>query len=184
MHKITWPILGAFIALTFVYAAPVLADSPAEGAAAANMPDRERDLIAILMDVRKQYQTSHSASPAKDARLDMQVRVVGFMRKDQEAKDWTGIVKSHGTTPEDTAWIEIEIADGITLRTWQSSRDDLNGSTLMQRHTQLFTDAQAAKIGQRVVFSARILNSVLAGDDDMVLHPQFIARFRTLRLAQ
>lgn len=150
----------------------------------ANMPQRERDLIDILLDARKQYTTSHSTAPAQDARVAMQIRVISYMRQSQLATDWVGTVKSRGITPDGNAWITIEIADGITVSTWPTERDDGDSATLFRPHSKLFAPAQAAKIASPVIFSGTILKSVLADDDDMVLRPRFIARFNALKLTQ
>lgn len=178
-----WLVFWAL--LVAVCAAPLAARADdASDAAMANMPQREKDLIDILLSARKQYQTSHSVSPAKDARIDMQIRVISYMRQSQLATDWIGTVKSRGITPDGDAWISIEIADGITVSTWTTEHDDQDSATMFRPHAKLFGPAQAAKIASPIIFSGTILKSVLADDDEMVLHPQFIARFNALKLAQ
>lgn len=179
-------LLSLGVVLLALGACPSLAfaeDAPDSGAA-TSQPQRERDLIAILMDARKEYQTAKTPNPAQDARMDMQLRVIGFMRQSQIADKWVGTVKSRGLTPEGNAWIVIEIADGITVATWQSQRDDVQSGTLVREHAPLFSTFQQAKLGSTVIFDATILKSVLASDDDMVLRPQFIARFSGLKITQ
>ena len=102
----------------------------------------------------------------------------------QIATDWIGNVKSRGLTPDGEAWISIEIADGVTISTWQTERDDQSAATGSASMPSFFPAAQAAKIGSPIIFSGTILKSVLANDDEMVLRPQFIARFSALKLAQ
>ena len=148
------------------------------------MPQREKDLIAILMDARKQFKTSHSTAPASDARVAMQIRVIAFMRQSQLATDWIGTVKSRGMSPEGYGWITIEIADGITISTWTTVRDDGDSATMFRQHSRLFGPAQAAKIASPIIFSGTILKSVLTGDEEMVMQPRFIARFSALKLSQ
>jgi hypothetical protein len=170
--------------LVAVFAAPTISfadDAPESGA--ANIPQREHELVDILMSARKAYQASHSLSPAKDARMDMQIRVISFMRQSQVANDWIGTVKSRGITPDGNAWISIELADGITVSTWQTERDDADSATMFRPHSKLFGPAQAAKIASPIIFSGTILKSVLASDEEMVMHPQFIARFTSLKPA-
>jgi len=190
MRSINCPSPGNLLSLGVILlalcACPSLAsaeDTPESGAGTAQ-PQRERDLIAILMDARKEYQTAKTPNPAQDARMDMQLRVIGFMRQSQIADKWVGTVKSRGLTPEGNAWIVIEIADGMTVTTWQSQRDDVESGTLVREHAPLFATFQQAKLGSTVIFDATILKSVLASDDDMVLRPQFIARFGSLRITQ
>jgi hypothetical protein len=183
MQKTGWLLFWALLATVCVAPSVVRADEAAEGMA-ANMPARERELIDTLMAARKAYQTSHSLSPAKDARIDMQIRVISYMRQSQVATDWIGTVKSRGITPEGNAWVSIEIADGITVSTWQTERDDQDSATMFRPHAKLFAPAQAAKIAAPIIFSGTILKSVLANDDEMVMHPQFVARFSALKPAQ
>ena len=183
MRKSGWLLLSTLLVALCAVPAVSFADDAAE-VGTSNMPQRERDLIDILMSARKAYQTSHSPSPAKDARMDMQIRVIGFMRQSQLATDWIGTVKSRGITPDGDAWISIEIADGITVSTWQSEREDADSATMFRPHAKLFAAAQSAKIASPIIFSGTILKSVLGNDDEMVTHPQFIARFTSLKPAQ
>ena len=184
MRKISWLFLGIVLLALGAWPSLAFAEDAPDSAAAASQPQRERDLIAILMDARKEYQTAKTPNPAQDARMDMQLRVIGFMRQSQIADKWVGTVKSRGLTPEGNAWIVIEIADGITVATWQSQRDDIESGTLVRPHAPLFDVFQQAKLGSTVIFDATILKSVLASDDDMVLRPQFIARFGGLKITQ
>jgi len=156
----------------------------AGAAATTAMPQREADLIAIMEDARKQLRTGHGASPAQDARMSMQIHVMSYMRQSQAAQDWTGTVKTRGTTPEGDAWISIEIANGVTVSTWQTEVEDLNANSLFKPRSPLFAAAKSAKIGQPVTFSGIILKSVLGKDEDMVQTPQFIARFSALKVGQ
>lgn len=181
-------LLGLLALFAGIVAAPVVLEAqttaqPKSTAPAAQLttsPDRERELIAILTDARKQYQSGRSGSTAKDVRMTMQINVLRFMRQSQTAQDWVGAVRSRGTTPTGEAWIVIEIADGITVATWQTKQDDFNSATLFQPHSALFKASQALRIGQPVTFGGTFLRSVLAADDQMVTSPQFIARFSAL----
>jgi hypothetical protein len=184
MRKNSGLILWAFLLAACVLPSFAFADEAPDADLPANMPQRERALIDILLSGRKQYTSSHAQDAAADARMAMQIRIMTFMRESQLATDWVGTVKSRGLTPDGRAWISIEIADNILITTWQSERDDFSFSTLLRPHTATFTAAQAAKIGSPIVFSATVLNSLLSNDEEMLLRPQFIARFTALRPAQ
>ena len=184
MRKNGGPILWVFLLAACVLPSFVFADEAHEADLPSNMPQRERALVDIMLSARKQYTASHAQDAAADARMQMQIRVMTFMRESQLATDWIGTVKTRGLTADGRAWIAIEIADGIVITTWQSERDDFTYSTLLRPHTQTFAGSQNAKIGSPIIFSATILNSLLSNDDDMVLRPQFIARFTQLKPAQ
>src|ERR1700743_3624878 len=160
MQKTGWLLLSALLVALCALPAISFADDAVE-TGAPNMPQRERELIDILTSARKSYQASRSPSSAKDARMDMQIRVISFMRQSQVATDWVGTVKSRGTTPDGNAWISIEIADGVTVSTWQSEREDADSSTMFRPHAKLFAVAQSAKIASPIIFSGTILKSVL-----------------------
>jgi hypothetical protein len=181
MRKINWLFAGVLLSALVAGFPQLLADDAPDAGPPASAPQRERDLVAILLDARKQYQTSKVANPAQDARMNMQMRVFGFMRQSQIADNWVGTVKTRGVTADGKAWITIEIADGVIVSTWTSQADDLDSSTLIRPSAPLFAAAQQAKIGSTVIFSATILKSVLAADDEMVMRPHFIARFNTLK---
>jgi len=166
-----------------VIAVSARADEAASGPS-AGMPQRERDLIAIIDDARNHLASNHGPTPAQDARMAMQIRVMGFMRQSQAAQDWVGTVKTRGTTPEGAAWVVIEIAENITIATWQTEQNDINAGTLFKPRSKLFTSVKSAKLGQPVIFSGIVLKSVLGPDDQMVLNPQFIARFSAVRVGQ
>ncbi len=149
---------------------------------ASAMPARESDLLGLIADAQKQYATSHSASPAKDARMSLQIHVIPFMRVSQRAENWVGTVKGAGTTAGGNRWITIDIGNGATVSTWLDERQDQTVGTLLKERTPLFAVSKTAKLGQPVTFSGIILKSVLASDDDMVARPQFIVRFTALKI--
>jgi hypothetical protein len=184
MRKIHWLSAGVLVLALGAGSLTVRADDAPDSGPDASAPQRERDLVGILMDARKQYQTAKTANPAQDARMAMQMNVISYMRQSQVADDWVGTVKTRGITAEGKAYITIEIADNVTVSTWTSQRDDLDAGSLIRPNTPLFTTAQQAKLGSKIIFSGTILKSVLASDDDMVLRPQFIARFSALKITQ
>jgi hypothetical protein len=157
---------------------PVKADQPD---ATANMPEREKTFIDMLIDVRKQYTANHAVSAAQDSRMGLQIRMMSFMRESQIAQDWRGIVKSGGITSDGNARLTIEIADGITVGTWTTDTEDRGRGTLFKPGSALFDASRKVKIGDPVVFSGTIVNSILASDDEMLMRPQFIVRFTALR---
>ncbi len=184
MRKSSWFSLGAVVLALCISPSLVFADDAPDADIAANMPPRERALVDIMLGARKDFRSSHVTSAASDARVNMQIRVMSFMRESQVATDWIGTVKTRGLTAEGAAWITIAIADGVTISTWQTELDDQTNATLFLPHSKLFPTVQSAKIGAPVIFSGTILKSVLGSDDEMVLRPQFIARFNSVKLTQ
>ena len=154
---------------------------PAAENAAPQMPERESQLIEIFAKARKQYDSGHAGVKSKDVRVGLQIQVIEFMEAGQDTKDWVGTVKTRGTSPEGDAWITIEIADGITVSTWQTHFFDQNQGTLIPNYSPLFERAHSLRIGQSVVFSGKIIESVTSNDEEMIVRPQLIARFTALK---
>lgn len=163
---------------------PVSGSTPDPGQREPAMPQREKDLIGVFARARKQYISGRSGTFAKDVRVGMQLGVVAFMEKGQDADDWIGTVKTHGTTPEGDVWLTLEIADGVTVSTWQTGVADKDERTLMPPYSPLHDLAQGAEIGKQAVFSGKILGSLITNDDEMISRPQLIMRFTALRIIE
>jgi hypothetical protein len=76
--------------------------------------------IGLFLEARRRYVPEKSEAFAKDTRLALQVALFRFMDKSQDAENWIGTAKTHGTTPQGDAWLVIEIADGVAVGTWQT----------------------------------------------------------------
>lgn len=162
----------------------VTPDLTPEEQALAAMPARQRELIDVLMTARKQYLKNRSAARTADVRIDMQLKVIDFMQKGQDFENWRGTVKTRGTTPEGDAWITIDIADGISITTWQKRGDDYIDLTLIRKFTAMHKTIDDAKIGQPVVFSGHVVSALLSSDEEMVMRPQLVARLTSLTVSQ
>jgi hypothetical protein len=165
--------------VTFGASLAARADDPPH-AAASNLPESERDLLAIVAGAQKQA----ASGTTRDARMGLQVSIISYMQKSRDFQDWVGTVASRGITPEGKAWISIDIGNGVTIATWRTEGDDEGYSSLVRPKTQLFGIMNTAMIAQPVTFSGYFLKSVLASDDDMVARPQFIVRFSALKVAR
>ncbi len=159
---------------------PAYADDAPAFATGAATPEGESKLIDIFTEAAKQYKASRGEARAQEARENLQIRLLRFLRQDPQAQNWTGTVKNRGLTPEGDAWISIEIADGITVSTLKSKADDAVASTLIHPGSPLFPIAQNAKLGGTVKFSGQFLSSVIADDEEMVLRPQLIMLFMNI----
>jgi hypothetical protein len=160
--------------------------TPGESTTAADEPREEQDLIAIFTAAAKDYDAARedeAGARARDARLEIQVRVMETLRRNVPAQGWTGIVRSRGLTPDGDAWISIDIGGGVTISTWKTNDDDTRARTLLKRGSPLFVAAQNAKVGQAIRFTGYFLLLMNAADEDMILHPQFIMAFTDLRAA-
>jgi hypothetical protein len=150
------------------------------GSAKGPLPAREIDYIRLIDKARQQYAASRSVDARKNARMAMQVATHDFMGLSHNAQDWVGIFKDSKKTREGALTLEIEVAPGVTIATWDNANMDASYGTLLKTYTPTGKVAGALAIGDTVSFSANLIGSVISTDDDMVLHPQVIAQFTKL----
>ncbi|GAA1491808.1 hypothetical protein GCM10009627_01540 [Curtobacterium herbarum] len=168
--------------------APAEAESPADGefgtypadeaAFIAGVQATTADLRGDLTDLQRSQ-----ALRNRDASL---CTTLG----DAAATDWTGKIKNIGANGEGKAYVEVEIASGITVMTWNNAFSDLNDQTLIDPSAPFFNNLVAMKEGQKVKFSAQMA----AGDSSCLskgnltetfygITPEFIAHFTNVTSA-
>ncbi len=154
---------------------------PIIGSAKAPLPRRESDLIAILQNARRQYLAARSVDARKNSRMAMQSTVHNFMGLSHSAEDWVGVFKNSKKNPLGSMSVEIEIAPGATVATSDNPAADGSYNTLIKQYSAMGKLIDGLKIGDEVAFSAEVIGAVISSDDDMVLHPQLIAKFSALK---
>jgi len=150
------------------------------GSAKAPLPPREAEYIGILQNARKQYITARSVDGRRNARVAMQSAVHNFMGLSHNAENWVGVFKDSKKNPLGTQSVEIEIAPGVTVATWDNPASDATYYTLIQQTSAMGKLVSGLAIGDEVVFSADLIGAVISSDEDMVLRPQVIGKFSKL----
>ncbi len=110
----------------------------------------------------------------------MQIDAHNFMGLSHNAKGWLGIFKQATTLPNGRRALQIEIAPGVTIETWDNPYDDRAYETLIKPYAPIGGKLDGLAIGQPVSFDADLIGAVISSDDDMVLQPRIIARFFAL----
>jgi len=183
--------ISLLIALLFLSSAataqvkqpPAAAPGPPDaiiGSAKATLPPREAEYIGILQNARKQYITARSVDGRKSARIAMQSAVHNFMGLSHNAQDWVGVFKDSRKNPLGTQSVELEIAPGVTVATWDNPASDATYYTLIQQTSAMGKLVGSLAIGDEVIFSADLIGAVISSDEDMVLRPQVIGKFSKL----
>jgi hypothetical protein len=184
------PTLGLLALLLLVLAAPpVRADPPADDGGptpygeaedefAAKIPQRERDLIQIIEDARKEAATTHSY---KDARMGLQIRVARLFQETRDLAGWQGTVQAIHTTDEGDVSVSLKIADGVTFSTSPTRMEDPYYVSLIRKSAKLSAVAARLKTGQRVFFDATLLRYVNDSDEDMIKSPRLLGHFIELK---
>jgi len=173
MHKVTVAtLLPFFLALTLI---PAWAD-PAP-APSNRLTDRQTELIQIIQDARDEALKTHSY---KNARMGMQIRIQNYYNKSHEFDDFQGKIVGTRVFPNNDVWIDIELADGITVQTSPTIEDDPEHVTLLKGGTKLADIAATLKSGDRVRFNATLVRFVNDKDEDMINASRMLAQFKTI----
>lgn len=109
---------------------------------------------------------------------------------DGTATDWTGKITSIGANGEGKAYVEIEIADDVTIKTWNNAFSDAVDQTLIDPSAPFFNGLVAMNEGQTVKFTA----AMVPGDGSCLskanltetfygLSPEFVAKFSNVAAA-
>lgn len=107
--------------------------------------------------------------------------------EDRTASDWVGKVTSIGANREGKAYIEVEIADGIKIFTWNNALSDAGDNTLIPPGSALYQSLLDIQEGNEVRFTAVLMR----GDDSCLkrgnititfygIRPEFLATFKTV----
>jgi hypothetical protein len=132
----------------------------------------------------------------EDAETDLQ-ESVALRKRDEDlckilssnsAKNWVGVIKTVGANGEGKAYVEIELADNVRVKTWNNAFSDLNDNTLIPTTASFFDRLVALTEDAKVIWSAKFLS-----EDDSCLKkanltdvfygidPQFVVRFTDIK---
>jgi len=188
MSRLSLPAIVVCLCASSVFGDPLpiqpAAPSSEQALDEPEVPQRERALIDIFNDARRQLEVASSDDARSQARLEMQVHEAAFMKADATAREWVGTVHESGTTRDGFAWISIEIAPNIVVSTARSRSADLNALTLIPRGSAIYRVVDKLRTGARIAFNATFLGGRLGSDADMVLRPEVMAHFTSIRVMQ
>jgi hypothetical protein len=150
-------------------------------------PSDQKEFIDVIVAAR---------AAIEDAETDLQ-ESVALRKRDEDlckilssnsAKNWVGVIKNVGANGEGKAYVEIELADSVRVKTWNNAFSDLNDNTLIPTSASFFDRLVALTEDSKVVWSAKFLS-----DDDSCLKkanftdvfygldPQFVVRFSDIK---
>lgn len=125
-------------------------------AQAATMPSQQKKFIEIIQKGAKAYE---------DAKTDLKSSIA-LRKRDKDAcavlnnlsaTNWVGKITSLGANREGKAYIQIEIADGIRVQTWNNSFSDMNDNTLIPEGSKVFNAIMDGDDGTPITFSAKFI---------------------------
>ncbi len=128
-------------------------------------PQSQADFVSLVEQAREDLD---------NAETDLQESVVVRGRDDalcgvlssRVANKWVGEVKDVGANGEGKAYLEIEIANDVRVKTWSNALSDIFDNTLIPTSSKFFDRLVAMQKGDLVYWSAKFLsdsNSCLKG---------------------
>ena len=93
------------------------------------------------------------------------------------AVDWVGKLTHMGTNSNGDAYVEIEIASGITVKTWNNAFSDAADRSMISNRSTLYNSVADLKVGRTVKFSADLLRIANLTERGSFEEPDMIARF-------
>jgi hypothetical protein len=150
-------------------------------------PSDQKDFIDVIVAAR---------TAIDDAETDLQ-ESVALRQRDKDlckilssntAKNWVGVITNIGANGEGKAYVEIELADDVRVKTWNNAFSDLNDNTLISTSASFFDRLVALTEDTKVIWSAKFLSSSdsclkKANFTDVFygIDPQFVVRFSDIK---
>jgi hypothetical protein len=98
--------------------------------------------------------------------------------------NWLGTVETLSSNSDGLGVLSIQIAEGISIKTWNNAISDIEDKTLIDPESAVFKLAVTLKIGQRVTFGGQFFPSptdcIREGSltqKGSLTKPEFIFRF-------
>ena len=132
-----------------------------------------------------------------EAENDLQKWTIRNERKDEikkilqgtDAINWSGTIKSLGTTTDGRAYLSVSISPRITIGTWNNQLSDLFENTLIPMDSPIYKKLLNYSVGDKIVFSGSFFSS----DEDYIREksitirgtmntPDFLFKFTSIDL--
>jgi len=140
--------------------------------------------MAIIEAAREEYGAAKSIDGRKNARMTLQIAIHRFMGLTHAAHDWVGIYKGGKRLDSGERSVQVEIAPGVSIVTWDNRFFDTQTGTLIKPYSAMGHILDNLAIGDTVVFSADLIGNAVSNDDDMIRRPQILGRFTGLKKAE
>ncbi len=154
------------------------------------MPENEKFFIATVEKARAAYAAGANEMAQGAARPGRAKEICGVL-KDTRVNKWIGEVETLSSNSDGLGVLSIQIAEGISIMTWNNTLSDADYRTLISPGSELFKQAVKLAKGQRVTFSGQFFSdstdcikesSLTLGGS--LTHPEFIFQFSDLEAVE
>ena len=151
-------------------------------------PAAQKKFIKIIEDGRNNIDAAENdlqESVALHNRDDALCKVL----TNKAATNWVGVITDIGANGEGKAYVEIELADNVRIKTWNNALSDIGDNTLIPTGASFFDDLVAISEDSKVIWSAKFLsgNNFCLKKANFTetfygIDPQFIVRFTNIKV--
>lgn len=134
---------------------PALAPAPA---APSDLPADQQAFIALIREYEAIYDEAETDLQRANVRVQRRQALCDLIPS-RTISNWIGEVDTIGGNSDGDAYIDLEIADGINIGTWNNRLSDLFDDTLVLATDPLYDTLLALTEGTRVVFTGEFMES-------------------------
>jgi hypothetical protein len=128
-------------------------------------PQSQADFISLIEKAREDFDAAETDLQESVIIRGRDKALCGVL-SNRTANNWVGEVKDVGANGEGKAYLEIEIANDVRVKTWSNALSDIFDNTLIPTSSKFFDRLVAMQKGDLVYWSAKFLsesNSCLKG---------------------
>jgi hypothetical protein len=128
-------------------------------------PQSQADFISLIEKAREDFDAAETDLQESVIIRGRDKALCGVL-SNRTANNWVGEVKDVGANGEGKAYLEIEIANDVRIKTWSNALSDIFDNTLIPTSSKFFDRLVAMQKGDLVYWSAKFLsesNSCLKG---------------------
>ena len=120
-------------------------------------PQAQADFISLIEKAREDLDNAETDLQESVILRDRDKALCGVLSS-RVANKWVGEVKDVGANGEGKAYLEIEIANDVRVKTWNNALSDILDNTLIPPSSKFFDRLVAMKKGDLVTWSAKFLS--------------------------
>lgn len=153
----------------------------------ASYPSQEREFVNLLTSYIAKTKKADNDLQIASLKSERDSRICEIIKTNKNAINWSGVIRDLNSNQDGKGVISVEIAKGVTLKTWNNSFSDTGDETLIPQETPLFKEALSLKIGDKIKFSGEFITrrnecfrEVSMTQNGGMKEPEFIFKFSNL----
>lgn len=151
-----------------------------------NQPESEKNVLSVVEKYKTKYDSAANDLQRADVRLNRDDAIC-TTNGGSSVSNWVGVVKTIGGNSEGKGYLTVEIADRVTLETWNNALSDIDQNTLIPRSSPLYKKVLDLQEGDIVKFSGSFVpadgscvNTKNLTEVFAIYWPEFVFKFSDL----